>query len=127
MRISQRQNYHRESFVGTSYLFIMTAISIFLGSYVEHIERDRGDYIELAYQVRTNSFISKYILISYLLKFPMFSYKYKATFVFSNLIKSTLNKDYRNSEGLSAMSALKKEMICTKEEHLSHLSNFYKL
>lgn len=127
MRISQRQNYHRESFVGTSYLFIMTAISIFLGSYVEHIERDRGDFIEQAYQVRTSTFVSKYILISYLFKFPMFSYKYKAIFVFSNLIKATLNKNYRNSDGLSVMAALKKEMICSKEEHISHLSNFYKL
>jgi hypothetical protein len=127
MRISQRQDYHRESFVGTSYLFIMTAISMFLGSYVEHINRERGNYMELAYLVRTNSFYSKYILISYLFKFPMFSYKYKATFVFSNLIQSTLNKDYRNSAGLSVMSALKKEMICSKEEHIVHLNNFYKL
>lgn len=57
----------------------------------------------------------------------MFSYKYKATFVFSSLIKSSLNKDYRNSEGLNTMSSLQKQMICTREEHLAHLSNFYKL
>ena len=88
----------------------MSFISNFLNAYLENINRFKNlknglSYTEKAYQISTGTFNSKYILISYLFKFPLFSYKFKSSLVFSDLIKHFIQKDYRNSTGFSILSS----------------------
>ena len=98
MRLSQRQMYHRESFIGSSYYLIMYTIASFLGASLKgkerkHVFSDNSknkNYIEYVYLIRTENFISKYILISYLIKYPLLSYKYPSIDVFRELLQISL-------------------------------------
>ena len=107
MRLSQRQLYHRESFIGTSYYYVMFTIASFIGGSLKGKSRKHiikaspvtscisgynTNYIENVYLIRTENFISKYILISYLIKFPLLSYKYSSIGVFISLLRISLGK-----------------------------------
>jgi len=77
MRVSQRPNYHRSSLVGISYLNIMSRIATFLSVTLRSRHRIRKNHFqEYSYEVRSGNYISNYIILSYLLKFPLFSYKF---------------------------------------------------
>jgi len=79
MRVSQRQHYHRSSLVGISYLNIMSRIATFLSVNLRSRHRIRkNNFQEYSYEVRSGNYISNYIILSYLLKFPLFSYQYRA-------------------------------------------------
>ena len=75
LRLSQRRVYHRDSFVGKSYVFIMTKIANFFSAPLSFIDRKRNTgYKELAYGVRTGSYLANYIALSYLSQYPLFSF-----------------------------------------------------
>src|SRR5713226_1046382 len=104
MRLSQRQMYHRESFVGSSYYYMKRAhtIASFLFASLKAKERTHTfsevthphnkSYIEYVYLIRTENFLSKYITLSYLIKFPLLSYKYTSVIVLIELLRISLNK-----------------------------------
>ena len=75
-RISQRQNYHRESELGTSYLPVLTEIAKQFKTKVTSFERNRvikkNNYIELGYLVTVSSLSSRIELINYFSKFLTF-------------------------------------------------------
>lgn len=133
MRFSQRQKYHRASFVGSSYFVIMLTISSFLAASLKSksrnhlVESGTGSktFIEHVYLIRTENFRSKYILISYLNKFPLLSYKYNAISVFRDLLAISLAKKEGIKETEEELSILKSRMQTdNRETHLNtHLSN----
>lgn len=76
---SQRQDYHRESAMGKSYFNLMSKISNFLAVPLRSRNRIRKNNIEEnSYEVRSGSYLSNYIILSYLLRYPLFSYKFRA-------------------------------------------------
>jgi hypothetical protein len=79
MRISQKQLYKSITTISknNSNLYIMDKIREFLDvKNVTEIQRNKPNYIELAYEVRTTKILSCDILINYLTNFPLFSSKY---------------------------------------------------
>jgi LAGLIDADG endonuclease len=66
LRISQRQNYHRDSDLGTSYYNVMSSIAEFLGQHVTIINRKRSNgQIEKGFQVMSGSLESNLIIVNY--------------------------------------------------------------
>ena len=71
-----------------SYWKILYKISIFLSVNVKFINRLRKTgNIERAFEVRTTNYISNYIIVSYFLKYPLYSYKYNNIEIFKFLIQ----------------------------------------
>ena len=54
----------------------MEKIAEYLKTKVTNIERNKGSYVEKAFQVRTDKIESKIQLFDYLIKYPLFGYKY---------------------------------------------------
>jgi len=82
MRISQQQKYSLRSindFFDVSYFNIMNKIALFLSVPLRSRIRERKTkFTESLYEVRSANYISNYTILSYLLKYPLFSYKYRA-------------------------------------------------
>lgn len=89
MRISQKREYSRESSMNKDFLPIprcsvpdnwgaMELIVEFLNTKVTLIDRMKkhGSYRELTYLVKANKINSKTILLDYLEKYPLYSYKH---------------------------------------------------
>jgi LAGLIDADG endonuclease len=97
MRISQRQDYHHiNDFFSVSYFNIMNKIALFLSVPLRFRTRNRkNEFIESLYEVRSANYISNYTVLSYLLKYPLFSYKYRAVTVQLELLKLSKNKNYK--------------------------------
>jgi len=111
MRLSQKQVDKKSN----SYFHIMSEISSFLSVPLRKRERSRrlvlkNSYkysIEKSYEVRSGSYIANYIIISYLLKHPLFGYKFSAISVYVELLKLTKNKEYKLDFGLDKLNQLK--------------------
>lgn len=79
MRVSQKQSYKSTTTISknNSNFYIMDKIREFLDvKNVTEIQRNKSNYIELAYEVRTTKKLSCDILINYLTNFPLFSSKH---------------------------------------------------
>ena len=77
MRISQKQSYKSTISDANSNFYIMEKIREFLDvKIVSKIQRNKTNYIELAYEVRTTKKNSCELLINYFAKFPLYSSKY---------------------------------------------------
>lgn len=132
MRISQRQEYHRDSL---SYFNIMSEISSFLSVPLRKRVRDRKSYIEKSYEVRTGSYLSNYIMLNYLLKYPLFSYKYSAIPIFIELLQLSKNRNYKLDSGLYRLKILKERLQYNVQDseninresvtHLSHILKYF--
>ncbi len=126
MRISQRQNYqHLNDFynINISYLNIMNKIALFLSVPLRFRTRERENgFTEKLYEVRSANYISNYTLLSYLLKYPLFSYKYKEVAVQLELLKLSKNKNYKSINGLKILEDLKLKSKGKNVPHLSSLS-----
>jgi hypothetical protein len=81
-RLSQRQEYHRASSTGTSYLNILTTIATAFLIKPTLYERERinpktnQSYSEKGYLVTVKGLESRIVLINYFTKFPLRSSKY---------------------------------------------------
>jgi hypothetical protein len=131
MRVSQKMNYLKENnLFDISYFSIMNKIAKFLNVPLRYIIRHRqNNYIEKAYEVRSGSYISNFILLSYLIKYPLLSYKYKEMFVQLELLKITENKSYKFEDGLKILTNLKlksKGTVISPEilikDHFNHIN-----
>jgi hypothetical protein len=77
MRISQKQTYKSSISTLNSNFYIMDKIREFLDvKIVTEIQRNKPNYIELGYEVRTTKKSSCDLLIIYLTNFPLFSSKH---------------------------------------------------
>lgn len=127
MRISQRQNYNKHSAINDlfniSYFNIMNKIAVFLSVPLRSRVRNRkNNFIESLYEVRSANYISNYTILSYLLKYPLFSYKYREIAVQLELLKLSKNKNYKLINGLKILEDLKLKSKGTNIDPCSSLS-----
>lgn len=66
--------------------------------------------IEQGYLVRTAKILSNYIIISYIINFPLFTYKYVCVPVFIELYRLQISKEYKNLEATKKLEQLKLKM-----------------
>ena len=110
LRLSQRKTYTTHSNNYSNFIF-MNNIANFVENKLTYFERIRPNFIlEDGYLIRTAKILSNYIIISYLLNFPLFSHKFICVSVFSELLKLQLNKSYKNPTGLKKLNNLKLKM-----------------
>ena len=132
MRISQRKYYHitiQNNNYTNSYLPIMEEIKKFLSvSQLIVINRNRNNFIELGYEIRTVKKKSCDILIDYLTKYPLFSSKHLDYLNWLNIIevqKESKNKT-KTIEYSNFILKLKKNMNTSRTIfNWKHLDNFY--
>lgn len=94
IRISQRKTNTSHSNNLTNFIFmkkIANLVDINLRSYVRKIFHSN---IEQVYLVRTAKILTNYIIISYLINFPLFTQKYICTPVFIDLYKERSHNKY---------------------------------
>ena len=60
--------------------------------------------------MRSGSYLANYIILSYLIKYPLFSYKYVHAQGKIELLRLSLNKSYRTPIGLKFLTDLKTSM-----------------
>ena len=130
LRISQRKFYHRDSFVGKSYLFIMDKISKFLSVPLRFINRASvlGKRASTeGFEVRSGNYLANYTILSYLIKYPLFSYKYVNVQVQIELLRLSLHKSYRTLDGLKFLTDQKASMnFYSPSSHWEHINkNFW--
>ena len=130
LRISQKQTYSRklDPSLSVSNILFMEKIAEFLKTKIKIIERDKGFYVEKAFEIRTEKLESKIQLFNYLSKYPLFSYKYLAQINLAKIHNLNLNKEHKTTEGrkkLEEYSSLIKYDI-NKKYTWEHLNRFYK-
>lgn len=124
LRLSQRRVYHRDSFVGKSYAFIMSKIANFFSAPLSLIDRKRTTgYRELAFGVRTGSYLANYLVLSYLSQYPLLSYKYSKVPVQLELLRLSKSKLHKSEEGLLYITNLKEIMnYYSASSHWEHIN-----
>lgn len=127
IRLSQRQMYSNSNvaynYIDTKNSYISLETSIFsywsilykiaslLSVNVKSINRLRKTgYIERAFEVRSTNYISNYIIMSYFLKFPLYSYKYNNIKLFIKLIQIIKSSNISKKEINEYLKEIKKEM-----------------
>lgn len=129
MRISQRKIYHRTHLGFTnSYFYIMDEIKNFLlVSNIIDITREKDNYIESAYEIRTVKRESCFILINYLNNFPLISSKHLDFLAWSKITEINTKKQYKELNYSKLLFTLKNSMNEKRVEfNWDHLNNFYK-
>lgn len=128
MRITQRQTYHRNELeYSNSYLDIMNEIKNFLlVSNITMINRNKNNYIESSYEIRTVRRDSCLILIDYLNKFPLFSSKYLDFLSWSQINEINNTRLYKELKYSKLLLSLKNSMNDNRIEfNWDQLNNFY--
>ena len=117
MRISQKQSYKSTTTVlplhdnNRSNFDIMVKIRNFLAvKDVTEIQRNKPNYIELAYEVRTAKKSSCDILINYLTNFPLFSSKHQDYLDWREVHHIRISKKYKTLDGTLNLISLKNSM-----------------
>ena len=113
MRVSQKQSYKSTTTISknNSNFYIMDKIREFLDvKNVTEIQRNKPNYIELAYEVRTTKKLSCDILINYLTNFPLFSSKHLDFLDWSEVHHIRISKKYKSLDGTSKLISLKNSM-----------------
>lgn len=115
-RLSQRQNYHRTSESGTSYLPILTEIAKTFNTKLTSFERSRinvktnNNFIELGYLVTVKSLSSRNELKKYFSRFPLLSSKHLDYINWIESHELVVSKKYKTIEGTSKLIQLKNTM-----------------
>jgi hypothetical protein len=127
MRISQKQSYKPTNSEDNSNFYIMEKIREFLDvKVVTKIQRNKPNYIELAYEVRTTKKSSCDILINYLTKFPLFSSKHLDYLDWSEFYHIRIFKQYKSLEGTLKLISLKNSMNTKRTQfNWDSLNRFY--
>jgi hypothetical protein len=131
-RLSQRQEYHRISSSGTSYLPVLSSIATALDTKVTAFERERFNaktntpYVEKGYMVTVKSLSSRLALIDYFNQFPLLSAKRFDYFNWVEAHELVQNRLYRTVEGTAKLQQIKSSMNSQRTsynwEHLDSLS-----
>ena len=77
--------------------------------------------------MRSGNYLANYTILSYLIKYPLFSYKYVNVPVQIDLLQLSLSKTYRTVEGLKFLTDLKIKMdFYSSSSHWDHINkNFW--
>lgn len=112
MRVSQKQSHKSTTTQNNSNFYIMDKIRDFLDvKNVIEIQRNKKNYVELAYEVRTTKKSSCDILIHYLTNFPLFSSKHQDFLDWSEVHHIRISKLYKSLGGTSRIISLKNSWI----------------
>lgn len=86
----------------------MSQLSKFMGVPLGFIDRTHSNgYRELAYVTISHNYIANYIVLSYLLKYPLLTYKYTNIPVQIELLRLTESKLYKSKNGILLLEHLK--------------------
>lgn len=114
MRISQKRLYSNNSEIQINYrsnFLIMEKIKEFLEiKKVTEIKRNKNNYVELSYEIRTTKKTSCEILTEYLSIYPLFSSKHQDFLAWCEFYKIRISKDYKTIEGTSKLKSIKNSM-----------------
>jgi LAGLIDADG endonuclease len=127
MRISQKQSYKSTISNDNSNFYIMDKIREFLNvKNVTKIKRNKPNYIELSYEVRTTKKLSCDILINYLTKFSLFSSKNLDFLNWSEVHQLRISRQYKYLDGTSKLISLKNSMNTKRTQfNWDSLNKFY--
>lgn len=130
MRISQKRSYKLNAEIPESQnsnLDVMEKIREFLlVKNVTEIKRDKEEYTELAYEVRTVKKESCDLLIKYLITYPLFSSKHQDFLDWKKAHNIRISKSYKSIEGTSKLVLLKNSMNTKRTQfNWDSLNNFY--
>jgi hypothetical protein len=89
------------------------------------VRERKNNFIESLYEVRSANYISNYTILSYLLKYPLFSYKYREVPVQLELLKLSKNKNYKLINGLKILEDLKLKSKGTNLSSLSKTTDYF--
>lgn len=89
------------------------------------VRERKNNFIESLYEVRSANYISNYTILSYLLKYPLFSYKYREVPVQLELLKLSKNKNYKLINGLKILKDLKLKSKGTNLSSLSKTTDYF--
>lgn len=115
-RLSQRQNYHRSSDLGISYLPIISNIGETFKGKTKSYNRNRinkknnTNFIELGYLVTITSLAARTELIQYFSKFPLLSSKHLDFINWAEAHELVVSKKYKSLEGTAKLVELKNSM-----------------
>ena len=94
--------------------------------FVTKIQRNKTNYIELSYEVRTAKKSSCEILINYLTNFPLFSSKHLDFLDWSAFHYIRVSKQYKSLYGTSKIVSLKNSMNTKRTQfNWDSLNRFY--
>lgn len=132
MRISQKRQYRLNTEIPenkNTNLDIMEKIREYLAvRNVTEIKRDKENYTELAYEVRTVKKESCNLLINYLTIYPLFSSKYQDFLGWKKAHEIRISKSYTSIEGTSKLILLKNSMNTKRTQfNWDSLNKFYSL
>nr|YP_010170380.1 LAGLIDADG homing endonuclease [Phanerochaete carnosa]QRZ60362.1 LAGLIDADG homing endonuclease [Phanerochaete carnosa] len=108
----------------------MNKISKFLSVPLRFINRDskfgKRPSTE-GFEVRSGSYLANYTVLSYLIQYPLFSYKYINVPVQIELLRLSMSKSYRTTEGLKFLTDQKASMdFYSTSSHWEHINkNFW--
>ena len=128
MRVSQRQVYHRISdLTDNSYLTLMENMTNYLEvTKVNSINRTHLEYVELAYEIRTDRRVSCAILINYLSRYPLFSSKYLDYLAWEQIHNLNVSREYRTIDGTKRLQCLKASINTLRTVfNWDHLNSIY--
>jgi hypothetical protein len=95
----------------------MEGIAKLLKTKVTEINRDKGNYEEKAFQVRTDTIESKIQIFDYLGKYPLFGYKYYSQINLDKIHKLILNKEHKTVEGRNKLIEYSNLMKYDENKH----------
>lgn len=130
MRISQKKLYKDTSEIPkdkNTNFFIMEKIREFLNvKIVNEIVRNKENYVETTYEVRTTKKESCELLINYLTTYPLYSSKYQDYLDWQKYHQIRVTKSYKSVEGTSELISLKNSMNTKRTQfNWDTLENFY--
>jgi len=130
MRISQKKLYREKSEISedkNTNFFIMEKIREFLNvKIVSEIVRNKDNYVETTYEVRTTKKESCELLINYLTTYPLFSSKYQDYLDWQKFHQIRVTKSYKSITGTSELISLKNSMNTKRTQfNWDTLENFY--
>lgn len=124
-RLSQRQNYHRTSELGTSYLPILTEIAKTFNTKLVSFERSRINvntkysFIELGSLVTVKSLSSRNELRKYFSRFSLLSSKHLDYLDWVESQELVQSKKYKTIEGTSKLIQLKNSINTNQSSFLA--------
>jgi hypothetical protein len=127
MRISQKQSYKTTISDANSNFYIMEKIREFLDvKIVSKIQRNKTNYIELAYEVRTTKKYSCELLINYFANFPLYSSKHLDFLKWREFHHIRISKQYKTLEGTLKLISIKNSMNTKRTQfNWDSLNRFY--
>lgn len=130
MSITQKRTYGKKTELPIekySNLHVMENIREFLDvKTISKLERNKENYVDLSYEVRTSKKASCAVLMNYLAKYPLFSSKHQDYLSWCEVHKIRVSREYKTIEGTKRLIHLKNSMNTQRTQfNWDSLNNFY--